>query len=408
MSLKNGLRAYVDAEGRILLPTELTARLGLAPEAEILIDETANGITLRRPIQQLAKIYIEPTSRCNLACRMCIRESWEESQGNMLDETFSCLIEGLKQMESKPVIVFGGFGEPLLHPNIVEMIARAKATAQRVELITNGLLLSEQMLSEFIRIGLDVIWFSVDSLHDGTNPGPLPTIEKLNQIRRSLNSQVPETGFVFVATRSNMDELPTLLRGANRYGVSRYMVTNVLPYTRGMCGQGLYTGTLNGVGGQPTIWSPSIQLPRMDWNEQTHTPLYQTLRARHNVRVNEFIINPSDGRCPFIETGSVAVSWDGAVSPCLALMHSHISYLNDKPHAVSRYVVGNINDSTLSEIWNDAEHLAFRKRVQEFDFAPCTSCGGCDMAEFNQEDCIGNTFPACGGCLWAWGVIQCP
>ena len=408
MSLKNGLRAYVDAEGRLLLPTEMTARLGLMPEAEILIDETSNGVTLRRPIQQLAKIYIEPTGHCNLACRMCIRESWEELQGNMLDATFSGLIEGLKQMEAKPVMAFGGFGEPLLHPNIVEMIARGKVTAQRVELIMNGLLLSEHMVSEFIGIGLDVIWFSVDSLHDGTNLGPLPMIEKLNQIRRSLNSQLPETGFVFVATRSNMDELPALLCGANRYGVSRYMVTNVLPYAREMCGQALYTGTLNRVGGQPSIWSPSIQLPRMDWNEQTHTPLYQTLHARHNLRINEFTMNPSVGRCPFIETGSVAVSWDGSVSPCLALMHSHISYLNDKLHAVTRYVVGNINDSTLSEIWNDAGHLDFRKRVQEFDFAPCTLCGGCDMAEANQEDCIGNTFPTCGGCLWAWGVIQCP
>jgi hypothetical protein len=25
-----------------------------------------------------------------------------------------------------------------------------------------------------------------------------------------------------------------------------------------------------------------------------------------------------------------------------------------------------------------------------------------------EEDCYGNTFPACGGCLWAQGVIQCP
>jgi hypothetical protein len=24
------------------------------------------------------------------------------------------------------------------------------------------------------------------------------------------------------------------------------------------------------------------------------------------------------------------------------------------------------------------------------------------------EDCYGNAFPACGGCLWAQGIIQCP
>ena len=310
------------------------------------------------------------------------------------------------------MIVFGGFGEPLIHPNIVEMLERAKKIAQRVELITNGLLLSEQMAREFIRIGLDTVWFSVDRLHAEVyaHGAPLLTnIERLNTLRYSLNSpQLPETGIVFVATRSNIGELPALLRGASRYGVTRYMVTNVLPYTLEMCGQTLYLRALDEIGSRPSLWSPSVQLPRIDLNEVTLMPLYQVMRARHNVSINDSNLNPSGGRCPFIETGTIAVSWDGAVSPCLALMHSHQSYLYDKPRAVQRYVVGNVNVEPLTEIWNKAEHLAFRRRVQEFDFSPCTLCGGCDMAEANQEDCFGNTFPTCGGCLWAWGVIQCP
>jgi hypothetical protein len=30
------------------------------------------------------------------------------------------------------------------------------------------------------------------------------------------------------------------------------------------------------------------------------------------------------------------------------------------------------------------------------------------MSEANEEDCFGNGFPTCGGCLWAQGVLQCP
>ena len=44
----------------------------------------------------------------------------------------------------------------------------------------------------------------------------------------------------------------------------------------------------------------------------------------------------------------------------------------------------------------------------EFDFASCLYCGHCELFEENQEDCIGNTHPACGGCLWAEGVLSCP
>ncbi len=378
---------------------------------EVMLESAPNGVALRRSASQLAKVYIEPTSRCNLACRMCIRNSWEETQGDMTEATFQRLMESLENLQDKPTIVFGGFGEPLFHPRIIEMVRQAKMVASRVELITNGLLFSEELALEFIRLSLDLVWFSLDRLHtdayaDGANPAP--NIEELNYLRFLQNARRPETGIVFVAARSNLGELPDLLRVASYYGVSHYMVTNVLPYTPEMCKEVLYTRALDGLESEPSIWSPSLHLPRMDWNKDTLMPLYRTLRARHNVRINGARLNPSEGRCPFIETGAVAVSWDGAVSPCLGLMHSHVSYLYDKPRAVIRYVIGNLNEAMLSEIWNDANHLAFRKRVQEFDFSPCTWCGGCDMAEANLEDCFGNTFPTCGGCLWAWGVIQCP
>jgi MoaA/NifB/PqqE/SkfB family radical SAM enzyme len=72
-------------------------------------------------------------------------------------------------------------------------------------------------------------------------------------------------------------------------------------------------------------------------------------------------------------------------------------------------LIGNVGERSLDEIWNDPEYLAYRERLHNFVFAPCTFCGGCDLSEANEEDCLGNTtFPVCGGCLWAQGIIQCP
>ena len=89
-------------------------------------------------------------------------------------------------------------------------------------------------------------------------------------------------------------------------------------------------------------------------------------------------------------------------------MHTHVSYLHGKPRLNRRHVVGRVGEKTLNEIWNDPDYTAYRQRVQSFAFAPCTFCGGCELSEANEEDCLGNAFPACGGCLWAQGVIQCP
>ena len=72
------------------------------------------------------------------------------------------------------------------------------------------------------------------------------------------------------------------------------------------------------------------------------------------------------------------------------------------------HLVGNVNHRDLLDIWHDPQYVAYRDHVQGFAFAPCTFCGGCEMLDGNEEDCVGNVFPACGGCLWAQGLIQCP
>jgi MoaA/NifB/PqqE/SkfB family radical SAM enzyme len=401
----------VDEEGRLVLPAETVQELGLRPGNVVSLRPSREGILIRHPVTRLQKVYIEPTSRCNLSCHICIRNSWDEPQGHMQEDTFQRLLDGLGQLDQKPVAVFGGFGEPLFHPRIMEMVAAVRGVAQRVEIITNGLLVTERMMEDFIRLQLDVVWFSVDSLHTDANGKPSnlpPKIERLHWLREQVHSSLPQTGFVFVATRANLQELPDLVRSAVRYGISRYMVTNLLPYSEDVCDQTLYSHTLDYMESKPSRWAPEVQLPRMDWDDVTHQPLYQVLRNRPNARIHDVNLSMGEGRCPFIEAGAVAVGWNGPVSPCLALMHSHVSYLNNVPRAVTRHIIGNVNDSELQELWNDPGHQAFRRRVQEFDFSPCTLCGGCEMAEANQEDCFGNGFPTCGGCLWAWGIIQCP
>ena len=67
-----------------------------------------------------------------------------------------------------------------------------------------------------------------------------------------------------------------------------------------------------------------------------------------------------------------------------------------------------LDERPLVDLWRGPEYVAFRAKVQAFDFAPCTICDGCALSETNEEDCYGNGFPTCGGCLWAQGYVQCP
>jgi len=83
-------------------------------------------------------------------------------------------------------------------------------------------------------------------------------------------------------------------------------------------------------------------------------------------------------------------------------------YLGDLERHLHSFTIGSVTEKDLDELWNAPEHIAFRERVQAFNFSPCSICGGCSFLDSNQEDCLKSGFPTCGGCLWAQGVIQCP
>ena len=425
MKLKAALRAHVDDEGRLVLPAEIVSRYGLKPGTEVYIDDGSNSLRLRQPVTHLAKVYIEPTNACNLECRTCIRNIWDEPLGRMDSKTFDRVVKGLEAFSPRPTVFFGGFGEPLSHPGIVDMIAKVKVLGAPVELITNGTLLTQDMSRRLIEASLDVLWVSLDgatpeSYADVRLGAALPEVlAHLANLRKIRWGDYPppfgfdyhlkpQVGIVFVAMKRNIADLPAVISLGNQLGASRFLVTNVLPYTAEMCDEILYSRALTDAMYLPTLWGARMKLPKMDMTETTRESLFKVMRGGHTMILAGASLGESNNRCPFIESGSMAIGWEGNLSPCLPLLHNHVTYLNGWERSLRRYGVGNIIERDLNVLWNSPEYVTFRERVQKFDFSYCIFCGGCNLIETNEEDCFGNTFPTCGGCLWAQGVIQCP
>ncbi|MBE2221116.1 MAG: SPASM domain-containing protein [Anaerolineae bacterium] len=417
MNSKPTLWGEVDEQGRLVFPPEMAAQFGLQPGAKFRLENGGNRLQMHRPVTQLTKVYIEPTDQCNIACRTCIRNGWDESLGRMTEETFDQILEGVRQMSPMPTVFFGGLGEPLFHKQTVAWIARAKAIGAQVELITNGTMLTEKRSRQLIEAGLDIIWVSIDgatpeSYADVRLGAQLPKVvanlSRFRKMRPGGHYPRPEIGIAFVAMARNIDDLPEVLRLGRSLGAKYFSVSNVLPYTANMQPEMLYTRTLRDVTYMSSPTHAKLSLPRMDINEKTRAAFLQALQSGYNVNFAGNSLGGATDVCNFIESGTMSIGWDGGVSPCWPLMHTHTSYLHGKPHVSRRHVVGNVNEQSLPDIWLDDDYLAYRQKVQSFGFAPCTFCGGCEMSETNEEDCFGNEFPACGGCLWAQGVIQCP
>jgi MoaA/NifB/PqqE/SkfB family radical SAM enzyme len=418
MKMKPDLRAYVDDEGRLVLPPDVVFSYGLKPGAEVYIDEKQGSLSLQPPLTHLRKVYIEVTNGCNLGCRTCIRNIWEEPIGQMNNATFERILEGLQVFSPPPTIFFGGFGEPLFHPDIVEMVRRAKALGCPAELITNGTMLTAVMSRRLIEANLDVLWISIDGatpegyadVRLGAKlPEVLSNVKTFRDVRTEAQLLTPEIGFAFVAMKRNFADLPSVLRLGYERDVTHFLITNVLPYTSELRDEALYTHAIMDIVYQPPLKLPHVNLPKIDVNEIMNERLYRALRQNlQTVSIGGVILGEASDRCPFIESGSTAISWEGNLSPCLPLLHTHAYYLDERRRSSRRYVVGNILKKSLKELWDEPPYLAFRERVQKFSFSHCVFCAGCDLALANEEDCRGNTHPTCGGCLWAQGVIQCP
>lgn len=416
-AVKKAMWAEVNEHGDVVIPREIAARYGLAPGSRVRLEEDLNHVRLHRPVTHLAKVYVEPTVCCNLDCRTCIRNVWDEELGTMSERTFDRVLAALRSVESAPSVFFGGLGEPLLHPHIVDWIKQAKALGATVEMISNGTLLDEDMARALIDSGLDNLWISLDgarpeSFADVRLGAELPrvieNVKRLRRMRRGGHFGKPEIDIAFVAMKRNIHELPDLLNLARQLDARQFKMSHVLPYTEELRDQILYARSLRDPAYMPSPRIPRLSLPRLEFNDDTAGPLIEALRSGFTVNLAGNNLGGSMDVCGFIESGSIAVGWDGTLAPCLPLLHTHAHYFRAYQHMVKRHNLGNINDVNLLDVWLDPEYVQYRERVHSFAFAPCTFCGGCELLESNEEDCVGNTFPSCGGCLWAQGLIQCP
>jgi MoaA/NifB/PqqE/SkfB family radical SAM enzyme len=215
----------------------------------------------------------------------------------------------------------------------------------------------------------------------------------------------PEVGLEFVITRRNVADLAHLGRLARSMGACFVVVSNLLPCTESSKEEIIYW--LSTSRRRRSWLEPEIMLPPFDARPEYLQPLIELMRSRA-VSFPGHRLDRGEAYCRFVNEGAVTVAWNGEVSPCIALMHSYHCFVLGRPKTIRRYSLGNVGQQDIEDIWSGGEYARFRERVVQFDFSPCVGCGGCVLAESNEEDCFGNTFPVCGDCLWARGIMQCP
>lgn len=126
------------------------------------------------PLPTPFTFLVAPSHICNLRCQYC-------SQGDKRDElikegfkfelmkfdVFERFVDQLAEFPDKlKLIFFSGMGEPLVHKQLPEMVAllREKDVTERIEIFTNGLLLTEELTHALVDARLSRIRVSLQGL----------------------------------------------------------------------------------------------------------------------------------------------------------------------------------------------------------------------------------------------------
>ncbi|MGH9811163.1 MAG: radical SAM protein, partial [Terriglobia bacterium] len=133
------------------------------------------AVSTRHPIMA----HIIPIRRCNLSCTYC--NEYDDFSKPIATEVMARRIGHLADLGTGVITLSGG--EPLLHPELDEIIAAIRSRGSIAGMITNGYLLTAERVQRLNRAGLDHLQISIDNvMPDDVSKKSLKVLDKKLQI----------------------------------------------------------------------------------------------------------------------------------------------------------------------------------------------------------------------------------
>jgi len=291
------------------------------------------------------------TNKCNFNCQMCQRFDLQVPIKEMALEDFKIIVSKLKGVKS---IILTGWGEPLLHPNLIEMIKICKEKKLAVRFTTNGSLLNEEKAQQLIDSGLDAITFSVDEVKPKENSighevkSQLENIIQLQRMIKNQNSGL-EIYLQSVFQENNKKDLLEVADFATQNKLSRIRISRL--DTR------FHDFKRPGIKHEKQLikdLEKQVKGSKVGIDFLPHTAFDGIFKSAYKIL--RLLLHRCGIYC--LRTyNDVYVNVNGYATPCCALPHLKM---------------GSLLKMDLGEIWNSEKFKHFRKNQNIY-------CGKCDV-----------------------------
>lgn len=328
----------------------------------------------------------EITNQCNLSCDYCSTAWFDELRGKVLS-TAQCLsvVKTLSDANVLRVAIEGG--EPLLRPDLWQILAALEKTGITTTIATNGILVDHEFIKKLRDLGISSVQISLD----GSCPEVHDSIRgqgTFEQCYRALNILVDsglKTAISATVSPGNYADVPSLSRLAIKLGVDHIRFRYEVP-----------------LGVKNRYWCTRERVKALaesirSIEEENHTdtkiiqPTLKFLRGESAKEEDGTLLDVLAGSREMIcEAGTVlcVIACDGSVFPC--------SYFRSRD-----FIAGNILDGGLEEVWLKSPVM---KRFRSLGELPdgCSCCptrilchGGCRAFAYLVTGNIGGKDPRC-------------
>ena len=329
--------------------------------SKLNMQELEHGKTILQSYPR--RIVLELTNACNLNCVMCGRNA-ADFKPTMFDMDVFRSLEPL--MDTVEEVTLMGWAEPTVHPHFIEMLKIINQHSARKYFCTNGMNLGKIKQAIF-DYNVDVFAVSLDGATDETN-SRIRRGSKINQIVTDLKDivrikkerglQYPWINFVFCAMKSNIRELPYLVRLAADIGIEEVKVVYLTVFNEALREESLW--------GQDDlvheVFSEAIKVGE---------ELGIVLKLPHYVGEDE--AGDKFHKDCFVVWRDFFLGSDGYVRPCMSTPVQFFAYDKDKDFMKS---------------WNSSPYQEYRAAVnhQEKMDGPCRRCYQSSHCNWNRKE----------------------
>lgn len=300
---------------------------------------------------------IEITNRCNFNCLMCQRVSLKVP---LKDMDLSLYKQVIDKLEGIKEIILTGWGEPLIHPDLLEMIKYAKKKGKWVSLTSNGSLLTRDFAKKIIQAGLDSISFSIDEIKAPKGSLAHPVTSQIRNVENFLKlrkGKKPEVVIQTTLHKGGQERISEVIAWAAKIGAEMVNINRLdMRFNQNLKRPNFeeekeFVKKLEQVGRKykiQTEFRPHIAFSGFARLIYRLLAPYMALGGKHCLRVYNYVY----------------INLAGEVTPCCAL---------------PLWLVGNLLRDDLRTIWQSEKFKKFKQHEFQRKI-----CGKCDVLEVKQ------------------------